>query len=108
MSSQLLAWLPAAAENCFATRPGRGPKENGRRARGGVDGRAGPKVTYCSKLTTEEAREVDKALSGLDPEPRQGARLSYRLAEPVNNLNPTRIWFEPYFPHGQVTCSACG
>ena len=30
------------------------------------------------------------------------------VAEAVNNLSPTSIWFEPYFPHGQVTCSACG
>ncbi|HSF60644.1 MAG TPA: hypothetical protein VLA69_03040 [Gaiellaceae bacterium] len=70
----------------------------------------GRSITYCSKLTTEEAREVAEALSGLDPDPGfQGkVRLAYLLAEPVDNLNPTSIWFEPYFPHGQVTCSACG
>jgi hypothetical protein len=69
----------------------------------------GRSVTYCSKLTTEEAREVADPLSGLAPEPNfHGVVLAYRLAEPVNNLNPTSIWFEPYFPHGQVTCSSCG
>jgi hypothetical protein len=50
--------------------------------------------------------EVADALSGPEPEPgwrRLG--LAYRVAEPVNNLNPTRIWFEPYFPHGQFTFS---
>jgi hypothetical protein len=65
-------------------------------------------VTYCSKLTTEEAREVVEALSGLDPDPGQGARLAYRLAQGVHWWETTTIWFEPYFPHGQVTCSACG
>ncbi len=30
----------------------------------------GRSVTYCSKLATEEAREVAEALSGLDPDPR--------------------------------------
>jgi hypothetical protein len=69
----------------------------------------GRSVTYCSKLTTEEAREVNDALSGLDHDPNfHGVVLAYRVAEAVNNLNPTSIWFEPYFPHGQVTCSSCG
>jgi hypothetical protein len=69
----------------------------------------GRSVTYCSKLTTEEAREVAEALSGLDPAPGQGkVRLAYRLAEGAHWWEGTSIWFEPYFPHGQVTCSACG
>jgi hypothetical protein len=68
----------------------------------------GRSVTYCSKLTTEEAREVAEPLSRFDPDPHQWGRLAYLLAEAVNNLRPTTIWFEPYFPDGQVTCSACG
>ena len=69
----------------------------------------GRSVTYCSKLATEEAREVAEALSGLDPDPKfHGVVLAYRVAEAVNNLTPTAIWFEPYFPHGQVTYSSCG
>lgn len=66
----------------------------------------GRSVTYCFKVETEEAREVADALSGLDREPgwRRFA-LAYRVAEAVNNLGPTRIWFEPYFPHGQFTFS---
>jgi hypothetical protein len=66
----------------------------------------GRSVTYCFKVETEEAREVAEALSGVDPEP--GWRhygLAYRVAEPVNNLNRTWIWFEPYFPHGHFTFS---
>ena len=41
--------------------------------------------------------------------PHQGrVRLAYRLAEGAHWWEGTEIWFEPYFPHGQVTCSACG
>ena len=71
--------------------------------RGVAIGRA---VTYCFKVETEEARDVVDAVSGLDPEPGWGdVGLAYRVAEPVGNLDPTRIWFEPYFPHGQFTFS---
>jgi hypothetical protein len=65
----------------------------------------GRQVTYCSKLTTEEAREVDKALSGLDPDPRfPQDPLGYLVAEAVKNrdgvsLTPTTIGFQPYLPH---------
>jgi hypothetical protein len=70
----------------------------------------GRSVTYCSTLTTEEARELAESLSGLDNDPRL-ARLQYRLAEAAPGAHwweRTEIWFEPYFPHGQVTCSVCG
>jgi hypothetical protein len=60
----------------------------------------GQSVTYCSKLTTEDAREVADALSGFDRETRTFG-LAYRLAEPVNNLNSTKIGFDPYLPHGE-------
>ena len=65
----------------------------------------GRQVKYCSKLTTEKAREVDKALSGLDPDPRMPNNpLSYLVAAPVKNrdgvgLTPTTIGFQPYLPH---------
>lgn len=75
-------------------------REGGRTA---VVGRA---ATYCAKLTTEEAREVARPFSGVDPDPRfHGVILGYRLAE--IQRDPPSIWFEPYFPHGQVTCSVC-
>ena len=65
----------------------------------------GRQVTYCSKLTTEDAREVDKALSGLDPDPRfPQDPLGYLVAEAVKNrdgigLTPTTIGLQPYLPH---------
>ena len=111
--SQLLSLLPTRAADLLrdksrtrlegdvvASPEGGGPVE--------VQGRW---VRYCSKLTTEEAREVAEALSGLDPETAEGkvhGRLQYRLAEGAHWWEGTEIWFEPYFPHGQVTCSACG
>ena len=108
--SQLLSLLPTRAADLLrdksrtrfegdvmASPDGGGPVE--------VQGRW---AQYCSKLTTEEAREVAEALSGLDPEPRL-ARLQYRLAEGAAHWwEGTVMWFEPYFPHGQVTCSVCG
>ncbi|HLA93250.1 MAG TPA: hypothetical protein VJO36_06940 [Actinomycetota bacterium] len=62
----------------------------------------------CSDLTTDEARSFVEALSdaGIAPDPRPDWRLEYRLAEV--EIGGVAIWFEPYLPHGEVTCSACG
>ena len=70
----------------------------------------GRSVTYCSKLETEDAREVAEALSGFDRDPGfHNVVLAYRVAEPNRRqVLPTSISFEPYFPHGKYTCSACG
>jgi hypothetical protein len=110
--SQLLSLLPTRAADLLrdksrirvdgdvvASPEGGGPVE--------VQGRW---VRYCSKLTTEEARELAESLSGLDHDPRL-ARLQYRLAEAAPGAHwweGSEMWFEPYFPHGQVTCSVCG
>ena len=81
---------------------------------GGVIVVLGRAVTYCSKLATEEARKVDKALSGLDPDPRfPQDPLGYLVAEAVKNgngvgLNPTTIGFQPYLPHQAGTAWAPG
>jgi hypothetical protein len=98
--SQLLSLLPAeAADVLRGTSLERFEGDLG----GGFTGRY---ATYCAKLTTEEAREVAEALSGLDPRP--SARLQYQLTGRPEEAEGTEINFEPYFPHGQVTCSACG
>ena len=94
---------------CSATRAGHGSEGDIEASPDGggpveVQGRW---VKYCSKLTTEEAREVAEALSGLDPEPRL-VRLAYRLAEGAHWWEGTSIWFEPYFPHGQVPAPCRG
>jgi hypothetical protein len=108
--SQLLALLPVQATDVLRGKSLEGSEGDLVEAReGGRTVVIGRSATYCTKLTTEEAREVAKPFSGLEQDPRfHGVVLGYRLAEPVANLNPTSIWFEPYFPHGQVTCSACG
>jgi hypothetical protein len=63
----------------------------------------GRSVTYCSKLTTEEAREVADALSGLERyEAFQPYALVYRLAGDVaHGWEATTISFDPYLPDGQ-------
>lgn len=71
----------------------------------------GPSVEYCTKLATPQAREVADALSDRDPDGanRQGqVGLTYPLAGGAHWFEGARIRFEPYFPHGQITCSACG
>jgi hypothetical protein len=60
----------------------------------------GRSVTHCSKLTTEEAREVANAVSRLARHP-WPLTLMYDVDEGVNNLGPTTISFDPYFPDGQ-------
>jgi hypothetical protein len=109
-ASQLLSLLPAQAADVLRGKSLKGSEGDLVEAReGGRTVVVGRSATYCAKLTTEEAREVAEPFFGLDQDPRfHGVVLGYRLAEPVANLNPTSIWFEPYFPHGQVTCSACG
>jgi hypothetical protein len=109
--SHLLALLPAPAANVLRGKSLKGSESDLIEAReGGRTVVVGRSVTYCSKLTTEEAREVAEPFSGRDEDPRFGGGIiGYRLAEPVaKGFDPTSLWFEPYFPHGQVTCSSCG
>jgi hypothetical protein len=108
--SHLFSLLPAQSADVLRGKSLKGSEGDLVEAReGGRTVVIGRSATYCAKLTTEEAREVAKPFSGLDPDPRfHGVVLGYRLAEPFANLDPTSIWFEPYFPHGQITCSACG
>jgi hypothetical protein len=105
--SQLIALLPTRAAELLRDKSWTNSEGDVVEAREGgrtvVLGRSGQ---YCSKLATDEAREVADALSGLDREPgwrRYG--LAYRVAEAVNNLGPTWLRFEPYFPHGQFPFS---
>ena len=101
----LLSRLPARAEELLRDKSWTRSEGDIVEAReGGVIVVLGRAVTYCSKLATEEAREVDKALSGLDPDPRfPQDPLGYLVAEAVKNrrvgLTPTTIGFQPYLPH---------
>jgi hypothetical protein len=87
--ARIVALLPEAAQNAL-----RGRDWN---ARG-----AGP---GCFAVMTDEARSLAKALNGAGPEKK--GRLNYKFNAP----GPSRqVWigFEPYLPHGETICSACG
>ena len=92
--ARIVALLPAAAQNVL-----RGRHWN---ARG-----AGP---GCFAVTTNEARSLAKDLDGAGPATaRKGGaiRLHYTFHAP----GPSRqVWisFDPFLPHGEVTCSQCG
>ena len=107
--SQILSLLPAEAADVLRGKSLERSEGDSVEAReGGIVVVIGRSVTYCSKLTTEETREVAVPLSGVDriaPD----ALLAYRLGEPDANGDPTTwISFEPIFPHGQATSSDSG
>ncbi len=109
-ASDLLALLPTRAADVLRDTPRTRIAGDVVEARKGYTVVLGRSVTYCSRLATEDAREVAEPLSGFDPEPNfHNVILAYRLAEPTDGRElPTSISFEPYLPHGQYTCSACG
>jgi hypothetical protein len=92
--ARIVALLPAAAQNVL-----RGRDWN---ARG-----AGP---GCFAVTTNEARSLAKALDGAGPATKRAGsaiNLTYKFDAP----SPSRqVWigFDPFLPHGEVTCSSCG
>ncbi len=94
--ARIVALLPEAAQNVF-----RGRDWN---ARGFLPG------SSCFAATTNEARSLAKALDGAGPATaRKGGaiRLHYTFDAP----GPSRqVWisFDPFLPHGEITCSQCG
>jgi hypothetical protein len=98
--SRVLAMFPGAVRDRLSSAAFReGPPF-------GSPGHFRPSSEYCFDASTDGARELVVALdaAGLD---RQGAsRLNYRL-EGKGDEEAT-IYFEPYLPHGEFTCSACG
>ncbi len=61
-------------------------------------------------MTTQEVRSLAATLDTAGIERDTSLRLQYDLS-PLT-LNPIRrrafVFFEPYLPDGEVTCSACG
>jgi hypothetical protein len=102
-ASRLLSLLPTRAEELLRDEIRTRVEDDVVEGLGGgrtkVLGRA---VTYCSKVATDEGRELAEALSGLDRDPwRKRRTLAYRVAEGANDYGwHTAIWFEPYLPHG--------
>ena len=94
--ARFVALLPAAAQDVLR----------------GRDWNAGrfPPGSRCFAVTTNEARSLAKALDGAGPATaRKGGaiRLHYTFDAP----GPSRqVWisFDPFLPHGEVTCSQCG
>jgi hypothetical protein len=101
-ASHLVSLLPARAADVLRDKSRTPFDGEVVEAREGYTVVLGRSVTYCSQLTTEEAREVADALSELDREPGFGHNsLAYGVGEGVNGGHEANIWFEPYFPHGQ-------
>ena len=102
--ARIVALLPEAAQNVLRARDWRTralrltPS-----ARRGIYG-------GCFAVTTNEARSLAKALDGAGPAAaRKGGsiNLNYHFDAP----GPSRqVWicFDPFLPHGEVTCSQCG
>jgi hypothetical protein len=102
--ARIVALLPAAAQNVLRGRDWRAnvsrpTPTSARRVYGG-----------CFDVTTEEARSLAKALDGAGPAfARKGGAIN--LIYGFDAPGPSRqvgISFDPYLPHGEVTCSACG
>jgi hypothetical protein len=105
---ELLSMLPPRAAGLLRDQSFTGSEDDVVEAReGGRSVVLSRSAKYCSKLATDEAREVASGLSGLDPEPDwEGFGLAYRVADAVTSSGlPTTIWFEPYLPHGQAAFS---
>ena len=73
----------------------------------GAAGASHPIYEYCSDMTTAEARALAAALDDAGIERTSGYRLSYLLGADANG-DMAQLYFEPYLPHGEITCSACG
>jgi hypothetical protein len=95
-SARIVALLPAAAQNVLRGRD--------------WSARGFPPGSHCFAATTNEARSLAKAFDGAGPaDARKGGfiNLNYKFDAP----GPSRqVWinFDPFLPHGEVTCSQCG
>lgn len=64
---------------------------------------------HCSDLSTEEARGLASDLDKAEPTKKGGAaRLNYQFGAKDGSGDTVQIYFEPYLPHGEITCSVCG
>lgn len=101
--SSVLALLPPAVRDLLGedTPPRQGPLFGG-------PGNFRPSYEYCADMTTEEARTIAVAFDDAGLERAGAFRLNYRIEAPGSSPGEARVWFEPYLPHGEITCSACG
>jgi hypothetical protein len=100
--TRMLSLLPAPAADLLRA------KEQKEQGSGGF---------YCSDATTEEARAIAEALddggaeqgvSGDDRGPARAFRPEWTFQVPGQGGETVGVFFEPYLPHGEWTCSPCG
>ena len=100
--SRILALVPPAARDLLGDASLRqGPLF-------GEPGNFRPSYEYCADMTTDEARAVAVALDDAGLHEDGSSRLNYRIEAPGSNPGEAHVWFEPYLPHGEITCSVCG
>lgn len=108
--ARIVALLPEEAQNVLRGRNWRTEVSRGPGVGPGVPGVRRGIYGGCFAVTTGEARSLAEALNGAGPATaRKGGaiRLHYTFDAP----GPSRqVWisFDPYLPHGEVTCSQCG
>ena len=67
-----------------------------------------PVVDHCVEMPIDEARIALDALEAAGFERfMPGSRLAFRF-QISDTTDMVHIYFEPYLPHGEITCSACG
>jgi hypothetical protein len=100
--SRILALLPPVVRDLLGDAPLRqGPLF-------GAPGNFRPSYEYCADMTTDEARAVAVALDDAGFHEDGSSRLNYRIEAPGSNPGEAHVWFEPYLPHGEITCQVCG
>jgi hypothetical protein len=75
----------------------------------GAPGNFQPKQDTCVDLPTDEARRLTETLDEAGVErwmPK--LRLAYRFEAATSGRETVHVYLEPYLPHGEITCSACG
>ncbi len=73
----------------------------------GSPGNFRPTQQHCFDANTDEARKLIAALEAAGLERKGAYRLNYDIAAAGREPEAT-ITFEPYLPHGEPICSACG
>jgi hypothetical protein len=90
--SRIVALLPAAAQDVL-------------RAKRWV--KQGSGGEYCFAVTTSQARLLAKGLGEARPDSRGGAFIQ-KFVFDAPRSERVRITFEPFLPHGETICAACG
>jgi hypothetical protein len=102
--SRILSLLPVPAEDLL-----RAKDRTRTEGRFGSPGHFHVVSDHCSDVTSEEARALAATFDAAGFERFMPAvRLAYRFETPGPNEETVHIYFEPYLPHGERICSACG